>query len=498
MAVGAHSISCAEAASSYRDTSHQGIAVLRSKIAYIGLACAIMTVSSCRHVPSAPIDPATNAQRLEARSLDDPSVAQALASYGLSNPEDGTWSLDQLTVAAWALRPAVAVARSEVAAATANIAVQGKRPNPTLSLGPERVFSGAGGVNPWVLATAMAFPIETAGKRQIRRQRAVASELAAEWQLGQTLWTVRANVRNALLVRDFAARAVDLDGKEASLRSDYRNWIDTRIKFGAATTQDRLLANQSLADVQSRLGRDQADLAAASADLAAALGVGSNTIEGVMPVYPAIEQISAAHLPDLAAAKEAAVVNRADVRRALAEYDVAEQDLKAAVAKQYPNIGFGPGYLFDQGEHKITLNVDIPVPLFDNGSAAIDAAIAARKVAAAKFDEIQASALAAVDSSYARYKATLRALAAATNAEKEAQRNADAAQRLMNAGGGDKGSLLTAQIDLVTRQRNALDARRAVLDAITAMENGVERPIFPASSLQPVGAAADSTGKSKP
>ncbi len=411
---------------------------------------------------------------------------------------DAGWSLDQLTVAAWALRPDVVLARSAVEAAQANVRVQGKRPNPTLSLSPERVFSNAGGANPWVLATALAFPIETAGKRGIRRSRAEASARSAEWQLGAALWTVRAGVRNALFAREFAADAVTLDDREAALRSSYRDWIETKIKFGAATLQDSLTANQALADAESRQGTDRADLSAASASLAAAIGIGQPALEKTRPAYPALDKLSDAGLGDIAAARDLALVNRTDIRQALADYDVAEQDLRAAVAKQYPDIGFGPGYLFDQGAHKITLALDFPVPLFDNGSAAIDAAIAARKVAAAKFDEVQAAALAAIDSSYARYQATLGALAAASKAEKEARRNYETAAQLLKAGGADKGQVLIAEIDLVVRERNTLTARRAVLDALTALENGIERPVFPASSLKPIGDLANLSRKPTP
>ena len=158
--------------------SHWGTALPRLRIAHIGLLCAVVAVASCRHVPSAPIDPGVNARRLAARSLDNSAVKAALTSYGLTVPASPSWSLDQLTVAAWTLRPDVALARSEVEAAKANIVVQGKRPNPTLSLSPERVIANAAGANPWVIATSLALPIETAGKRGIRRARAAAMERA--------------------------------------------------------------------------------------------------------------------------------------------------------------------------------------------------------------------------------------------------------------------------------------------------------------------------------
>jgi outer membrane protein, heavy metal efflux system len=471
---------------------------VRRDVSRLAVVAALLAMSACRHVPSAPIDPAANAERLSARSLSDSAVTSALAQYGLAAPADSSWTLDQLTVAAWALRPDVSVARSEVEAAKADIRVQGLRPNPTLSLGPERVVSGTPGVSPWVLATALTFPLETGGKRGIRRDRAAANERVAEWQLGQVLWTARSELRNALFAREFATEIISLDEREASLRTDYLDWIDTRIKFGAGTTQDRFVASQALAEVQSRRGYDEAAFAGAAADLAAAVGLRPEAFAAIAPAYPPLGEIPEVALTDLAAARDLALVNRVDIRRALAEYEIAEQDLKAAIAKQYPDIGIGPGYLFDQGDHKITLTLDLPVPLFDNGGAAIDAAIAGRKVAAAKFDTVQAKALAEIDASFARYRANLKALAAATDAEAESRKTQESASKILEAGGTDRGVVLTAEIDLITRQKNTLDAKRAVVDSLHALEDAIERPIFPTSSLKPIGAVADNANEIRP
>lgn len=464
---------------------------------HLALGAVALAAGACRSVPPAPIDPGANAARLEQRSLGEPTVDQALARYGLTTPKSSGWSLDQLTVAAWTLRPDIAVARSEIDAAKANVVVQGKRPNPTLSLSPERVISNPGGITPWVLATAMTFPIETAGKRGIRRQRAVETERVAIWQFGQALWTARAQVRDALFTRELAKKTVALDDREVMLRSQYLDWIDTKIKFGAATTQDGFVASQSLAVIESQRGRDNAALAAASADLSSAIGVRPEHFSQVSVSYPALDRIPNVAPADLATARDDALVNRVDIRRALAEYQIAEQDLRAAVAKQYPDINIGPGYLFDQGDHKITLSVDFPVPLFDNGSAAINAAIAARKVAAAKFDQVQAAALAQIDSGFARYRAVLKALRAAKDAETQSRKSYQTAEKIVQAGGADRGVLLSVELDLVTREKNTLDAERAVITALGQLEDGIERPIFPPSTLKPVGAYAGQTNESR-
>jgi len=175
------------------------------------------------------------------------------------------------------------------------------------------------------------------------------------------------------------------------------------------------------------------------------------------------------------------------VRRALEEYAVAEQDLRAAVATQYPDLTLAPGYLLDQADHKITLGLDLPVPLFHSANAAIKRAIADRAVAAAKFDDTQAAALGAIDVAVAEYDAALAALAAVEQGERDAADTVTSLERRLAAGAANRGQLLAGQIALAGLKRSTLTARRALLDAVTALEQGVERPLYPPSQIDAGG-----------
>jgi len=449
--------------------------------AAVGFVSLVFT--ACQQIPPAPIDPAANGQRLGARSLRDPAVRAALARHNQPIVSEGDWSLDQLTLAAWTLRSDVARSRSELQAAWAVAGVASQRPNPTLSSTNERVVNHTR-ADPWVIGAALALTFETGGKRGIRRQRALAQQDAREWQLGETLWLARSEVRQALLERALAERVVALDDEELRLRRDYLDWVETRLARGAATGQERFLALESLSEVESRRELDRASLAADLATLSAAIGVSSREMASVHPHLPSLEELPALADSDLNAARDLALSNRLDIRRALAEYEVVEQDVQAAVALQYPDLTLAPGYLFDQNEHKITLGLGLPVPVFHNSGAAIQEAVMARKVAAAKFDEVQSRALGEIEISVAQYQATRVALETAQRAEREARSAFAAMERRFASGAASRGQLLAAQLALMTRRRNTLAARRATLEAMTALENSVERPLFPPSWIE--------------
>jgi outer membrane protein TolC len=462
---------------------------VRSRAALrLTLAAALLgTSTACQQVPLAPIDPAANGERIASRSLADSAVQKALDRHELAIAPDNSWSLDQLTLAAWTLRTDLAVARRELDAARLTTVVASQRPNPTVTTTTENVIDD-GEQHPWVIGAALAFSMELGGKRDIRLQRALAQEQVLQWQFGETLWAARGEVRAALLDLALAERAAALDDTEAELARQFLSWVNTRFEYGAATTSERLAALQSVNESTSRRELDKAAVATAAATLAAAVGITTTELVGVRTVVPPLEELASLPAADVNAARDLALVNRLDVRRALAEYDVAEQDLRAAVAMQYPDIKLAPGYLLDQADHKITLGLDVPAPLFHGADAAIDRAIAERALAAAKFDDVQARALAAIDVGLARYESSRNALAAAEAAERDATEAAAALERRLEAGAANRGEALAAQIAAAGLRRSALTARRAVLDAATELENGIERPLFPTSSLETTAA----------
>ena len=196
------------------------LAHFRSRFA----AALLVACAGCQQVPLAPIDAAANRDRIAARSLTATAVDDALARHSLPVTQRA-WSLDQLTLAAWTLRTDVGVARAEVGAARAKTGVEAQRPNPTVQTTNEKVISG--GPDPWVLGAALAMTFELGGKRDIRRETALAGERAAEWAFGEALWSARAEVRSALLDVSFANASVALDGDEARLAREYLDWVDT-------------------------------------------------------------------------------------------------------------------------------------------------------------------------------------------------------------------------------------------------------------------------------
>ena len=73
-----------------------------------------------------------------------------------------------------------------------------------------------------------------------------------------------------------------------------------------------------------------------------------------------------------------ALLNRLDIREALARYQAAEARLRLEVARQYPDITLSPGFLWDQGDLVWSVGAAILAPLFDINQGPIGEAEAAR------------------------------------------------------------------------------------------------------------------------
>ena len=145
----------------------------RAVAALVGvLALAAM---GCRRFQPAPLSPADSASALESRSLADPELR---ALFERARPGGAPrwpiekWDLGTLTVAALYYHPSLAVARAQWRVAEAGIATAGARPNPTLSITPQYVANAAMGMPMWDITSALDWPIETAGKRGRRIERA--------------------------------------------------------------------------------------------------------------------------------------------------------------------------------------------------------------------------------------------------------------------------------------------------------------------------------------
>jgi outer membrane protein TolC len=441
------------------------------------ITCAALLMAACAPVQRyrpAPISPAQTASSLEARTLLDPALRQFIERQSgseVSTWPPPAWGLRLLTLAALYFSPAMSASRARVAAAEAAITTAGARPNPTLSLTP-------GVPSPYLLGLDFAVPVETAGKRGYRVEEAKDLSEAARFDLAETAWKVRSGVRAALLEGFMAEHVLDLAHSQERLRETALDRLEQRFTAGEIKRPDVDSARLELLNARMAARAAEGHVFETEAALAGAIGIPASGLEGIQFSWVAWE-----HPPNVQSLsppliQREAVLNRLDVRRALAEYSAAQAALQLEIAKQHPDIEIGPGYQLEERNSFFTVGLAVTLPLFNRNQGPIAEAEARRKEAAARFLATQAQVIAQSEAALARYRtAFLEVQQTETALDQLHDTIEPMVRRNVAEGESDWLSLNGVLLQGSTAASVRLGALYRVQVALGQMEDAVERPL---------------------
>ena len=445
------------------------------------LACLMLTVvlTGCATYRPQPIAPMQLAQRFEERTLASAELRAYLArqlGHDIVPWPLPRWNREMLTLAAWYYSPALDIARAQWGTAKAGIDVAGAIPNPVLQLPFQYATPNPGPGAPWVVGPSLDIPIETAHKRGYRIDQASHLSEAARLAIGNEAWKVRTQVRDALISLYAARQHTAFLSRRA----------DAQQQIVAMVTKRRAVGENAGPDVDAAVlaaTQAQADLAAARsagqdarAQLAAAIGVPVAALDGVQFDLDAFG--TAPPAAPAADAQREAVFHRADLLTSLAEYAAAESALQLEVAKQYPDIHFGPGYTYDTGTHKIAFGLaSITLPVFDQNQGGIAQAEAKRKEAAARTAALQDTIFNDLDHALAHYQASLDAVQLSVAHLATARKQLDSQAASFTAGTTDRLTFTQARADYQASEIAHLDAVVAAQQAAGTLEDTTQRPL---------------------
>jgi cobalt-zinc-cadmium efflux system outer membrane protein len=438
-----------------------------------------MLAAGCavQHYHPAPIAAERTAAAFAARTLDDPGLrAFAETQYAPAAWPPAAWDYRALSLAALYFNPSLEAARARIAESQAEILTAGARPNPSLTLTP-------GIPSPYLLTLDLSFPLETAGKRGYRLKTARSLDLAARLDLAQAAWTVRGAVRAALVDRLAASRTLDLLRIEADRRAEQARLLETMAAAGEIPRQEVSTAEVELSRAHSAVAEAETQSVEASAALAAAIGVPVAVLEDVRLAWPAWESPPSVESLPREEIERDAVLNRLDVRAALAKYAATESSLQLEIAKQYPDIDIGPGYTYEEKRSYFTVGFAATIPLLDRNQGPIAEAEARRRKAQADFVATQAEAISRSNRALALYAAALDGLAEAGRYADVQARRSEATRKSVQAGEQGRLDLDDAMIERSVAERARLDALTHAQRALGDLEDAVETPLAPEDAL---------------
>lgn len=447
--------------------------VKRTFLSAASILTLVLFLGSCQKFIPAPLDPTLSAMAFSSRSLSD----QGLRNYQkktVSLPSGKTWTLRPTVAAAEFFQPDVAVARSKAATALAAITTADTAPNPSLSFAPE-LGQSAGVPSPWIFGFSLDFPIETAGKRQLRTSQARYSANSASLGVTDAIWTARSAARTALLEMEAAHLRTDI---LTSQSADYEiavSSLRSLMEAGEIPRTD-LLQTQSL---QSRAKLDLADSRrlseTSSTKLAAAIGIPSSALSPYSFSYGSLERVP--EIPAISRLRKAALIQRPDILAALQDYAAADAALRLEIAKQYPDLRLSPGYTYDQGQGKWALGVGINLPI-DRNLGPIKEATAKRTEAAALFNKTQAKASAQLDQALAEVSSARSRISRLGGILDSRQKEISLSEKLAASGEIESSAALLLRIQLRQDEISLLDARVLLHQSLGALEDAARYTIL--------------------
>ncbi len=439
----------------------------------------VLALTGCVTYEPRPLAPAEAVATFNVRSLDAPTLRDFVAGHGASDVAakwpPPAWDLRLLTLAALFYHSDMEAAQAKLAAADAALITAGTRPNPAVGFSPTYDVDPVGGVSPWKLGFTLDWPIETAGKRNYRVAHARHAANAARLAVANTAWQVRGRVRKSLAELDGATQTQELLAHQQATQSQAIELLEARLKAGESSLTEVQLLRVAAAQTALDLNEARKQAVQARIRLADAIGVSEEALAHAALSFTALDKLPPAE--DAGALRGEALLNRADVLGALADYEANQSTLQLEVAKQYPDLHLGPGYAWDQGERRFTLGLSLTLPLFDRNRGPIAEAEAHRREAAAAFNAAQARAIGEVELAFAGYRDALRKLATADallNRQRERMKSAEAS---FAAGATDRLDLVQMRVELGTSELVREGALNEAELALGQLEEAMQRPV---------------------
>ena len=443
----------------------------------------VVAFAGCATYHPQPIAPEQTAATFDTRSLANPDLQAFLETNHVTGSwPRRSWDLDALTLVAFYYQPALAEARAQWASVRAAHITAGQRPNPTVGFTPTYDTTTP---PPWIFGATLDIPIETAGKRGKRIAQANHLSEAARWNFVSAAWQARSRVRAALLNLYAARETESLLARQESAQSNVVRLLEGQFAAGAVSSYEVTQARVTLGT--TRLAHQDAtgQYGQARVQLANALGLPLRALDDVPLSFAGLNQFP----QDLAAPeiRREAILNRADVRGALAEYAASQSALQLEVAKQYPDLHLGPGYELDQTDNKWSLGVTLELPVLNHNQGPVAEAKAKRQEAAAHFLTVQTTAIAEIDSALAGYHAALQKSATATALLENLQKQLDSAHARAQAGETEPLTLANAEAEYAAGAQNQLDAVVKAQATLGQLEDAVQSPLtLPPATLNAV------------
>jgi outer membrane protein TolC len=389
----------------------------------------------------------------------------------------GRWDAGALERAAAFYSPQIAAARADAAIANAALQSQIQRENPRLDFSVQHSRDPLFSESPWSVGFALDVLVEFADKRGLRKQIALQDVQAIQLHEAQVAWDVKERVDRAHLALFLSTSRLAIVQRQVEAGKHIQEMMQSRLALGEITRVE--LEGQQAEQARARIALIAAQKAQEHRrhELAAAIGLPVAALDRAALDFSDLEAIST-DLPAAETLRHELVLNRLDVRGALIDYDLSELHLQLEVAKQYPDVHLGPGYLFDQSQHKLTFGLaGMALPVLQHNEGPIAEAKAHRAAVQARVEAVQAEALGTLEVAERLAQAAAHQLPDAIAAEAALSHRLAASESAFARGEEDRLDVELMHLEVATVQLERLEASAQLAQARLDLESAIQRPL---------------------
>jgi outer membrane protein, heavy metal efflux system len=456
------------------------------RLALVGLMLGVLV--GCVSYEAAPLDPKRTADQFRARRLDDRQLQEQLVRIlpqaGESWPPQ-SWDRGELLAVALLQNPELSVGRAEVESALAREITAAQPVNPNLTLQSE--YAAHQEMHPWLYGLSLEWLLRSPARRRLERAIARSDTANMRNRLMDQTWAIRHALNTALSDWEGARRRLALLDRLSVAQDRLLTLEKDRVRAGEDSPSETVTAEQARIDVEQQQAQLKATVNVAQAAAAKALGLPPDALDGMMFVWSEWGTPPPVSEQQRGAAREQALLSRADLGVAIGEYAISETHLKLAVARQYPQLTLNPGYYWDHGIAKFPFDVSFTLPVNGN-KGEIAAARSARDIAGKHLLALQADI-------YGEISAAERAESLARTGAETAERRLETARRQLQQSDlgvrlGETNILervgaqilsIRAELEVVEMRARLQAARNDLEDVLHAPLSGPEMELAEAS-----------------
>jgi len=434
-----------------------------------------------------PLDPAERMQQFQAHDPDSADFKAYLESQGYQADvwPLTQWGLRELTFSALYFHPQLDVARAQLQASQARELTAGQRPDPSVS---GSVGKSEDDQAPWIYSIGLDIPLQTSSKRELSLAQAQSLSEATRIEIGQAAWEVRSRLLSSWLDYNASLQQSSYLQQEVDIHNEIMSMLNKRVEVGVLSNAELGVARLQLQQAQQKLIAQRGRIPELKAVLASNAGLTPETLGRLSLAPPPTRQLQAGHEDQISrhgsdVLQDAALLNRLDIRAALARYEAAERKLRLEIARQYPDITLSPSYIYEEGFHIWQLGIGALLPLLNKNKGLIEEARALREVEAAQFEALQANVIGILAQARARYFGALDTLEHTRQQSATSRQQLQRLTRQFDSGYADRLEVAYARLEDLQATQNLIAAEFTLQRAVAALEDALQQPLEFAGSL---------------